>query len=370
MKIGIPVEIKNEEHRVSITPAGVQAFVEAGHQVFLENNCGLASGFTNEEYIEAGGQIVDSAKEAWEADMVIKVKEPLEPEYKYFRQGLLLFTYLHLANEEKLTRALLENKVNAIAYETVAEGRDLPLLTPMSQVAGRMAAIIGSQFLQQQYGGEGILLGAVPGVHKGTVTIIGGGNVGLNAAKMAVGLGANVNILDTNPERLKELDNLFGRDVQTLMSNSKNIDDAVAFSDLVIGAVLLPGGAKAPMLVRESTVAKMKPGSVMVDVAIDQGGIFETTDRVSTHLNPTYTKHGVIHYAVANIPGAVPRTSTYALTNATLPYALKIASKPLLELARENEAIAKGINTYQGKLTLESIAEDFHMEYTDVNTLI
>ncbi|NLW52492.1 MAG: alanine dehydrogenase [Tissierellia bacterium] len=369
MRIGVPVEIKNKEHRVALTPEGVHSFIGQGHTVYIEKGAGLPSGITNEDYLEVGAVIVDTAKEVWDCDMVIKVKEPLEEEFKYFREGLILFTYLHLANEEKLTRELLAKKVNAIGYETVSVDNNLPLLTPMSEVAGRMAPIIGSQFLQQSFGGKGILLGAVPGVQRGTVTIIGGGNVGLNAAKMAVGLGAHVNILDLSPRRLKELDDLFGNDIQTLISNSKNIADSVKNSDLVIGAVLLPGGAKAPRLVTEEMVKTMKKGSVIVDVAIDQGGIFETTDRVTTHDDPTYIKHGVVHYAVANIPGAVPRTSTYALTNATLPFALKIAKTPLLELAKNDYSIATGINTYGGKLTLESVSSLFGIEYTDIKEL-
>lgn len=370
MKIGIPVEIKNKEHRVALTPEGAHAFINEGHEVYIEKGAGLYSGITDEDYLEVGAQILESAEEVWACDMVIKVKEPLEKEFKYFREGLLLFTYLHLANEEKLTRELLDKKVNAIGYETVTVDKNLPLLTPMSEVAGRMAPIIGSQFLQQSFGGKGILLGAVPGVQRGTVTIIGGGNVGLNAAKMAVGLGAHVNILDLSPRRLKELDDLFGNDIQTLISNSKNIADAVKNSDLVIGAVLLPGGAKAPRLVTEEMVKSMRNGSVIVDVAIDQGGIFETTDRVTTHDDPTYVKHGVVHYAVANIPGAVPRTSTYALTNATLPFALKIARTPLLELAMKDHSIATGINTYGGKLTLASVSDLFDIPYTNIEDLM
>lgn len=370
MKIGVPVELKNKEHRVALTPSGVSILKNKGHEVLVQKDCGLASGISNEEYEAVGAIVVDKAEDVWACDMVLKVKEPLEEEFKYFREGLILFTYLHLANEPKLAKKLVEKKVTSIAYETVSEGHSLPLLTPMSQVAGRMAPIIAAQYLQQQNGGEGILLGAVPGVKRGIVTIIGGGNVGMNAAKMAIGLGANVNLIDMNPEKMKELDNLFGNDLQTLMSNPKNIEDAVKESDVVIGAVLLPGGAKAPKLVTEDMIKKMKKGSVVIDVAIDQGGIFETIDRVTTHDNPTFVKHGVVHYAVANIPGAVPRTSTFALTNATISYASMIADKPIEELIKQNPSIASGVNTYKGHLTLESIAKDQAIDYVNIYDLV
>ncbi|MDO5027235.1 MAG: alanine dehydrogenase [Tissierellia bacterium] len=370
MKIGVPVEVKNKEHRVALTPSGVSVLVEAGHEVYFEKDCGLSSGIANEEYEQVGAKQVESAKEVWACDMVLKVKEPLEEEFKYFREGLILFTYLHLANEPELAKELVKKKVTAIAYETVRENGKLPLLTPMSQVAGRMAPIIAAQYLQQQNGGEGILLGAVPGVKRGLVTIIGDGNVGVNAAKMAIGLGANVNLIGIDPEKMKELDNLFGTDAQTLMSNRKNIEDAVKESDVVIGAVLLPGGARAPKLVTEDMVKKMRPGSVVIDVAIDQGGIFETIDRVTTHDDPTFVKHGIVHYAVANIPGAVPRTSTFALTNATINYVKLLADKPLEDLIRDNEALAAGVNTYKGYLTLKSIAKEQGLDYKDVRELI
>lgn len=370
MRVGVPTEIKNKEKRVAMTPSGVMAFVEAGHDVLLQKGCGEASGISDEEYIEVGGQIVENPDQVWACDMVMKVKEPLAEEYKYFREGLIIFAYLHLANEYELTHELINKKVTAIAYETIAENGNHPLLMPMSQVAGRMASIIGAEFLQHHNGGEGILLGSVPGVHRGVVTIIGGGNVGVNAAKLAVGLGANVNILDRNPIRLKELDDLFGKDVQTLMSNPKNVRDAVLESDLVIGAVLLPGGAKAPNLVSEETVKQMRQGSVIVDVAIDQGGIFETTDEATTLEDPIYVKHGVVHYAVPNIPGAVPKTSTYALTNATLPYALAIANGDLGETIKKNIPLSLGINTFGGHLTLESIAEHMDLPYVNINDLM
>lgn len=370
MKIGIPKEIKNRENRVAITPEGVHALVDQGHEVFIETKAGLGSGITDQDYIESGAKIVENASQAWSNEMIMKVKEPLEEEFKYFKEGQILFTFLHLANEPLLTKALQEYKVNSIAYETITEGRDLPLLMPMSQVAGRMATIIGSQYLQSQKGGSGILLGSVPGVKRGRVTIIGGGNVGVNAAIMAIGLGADVTLIDRNPSKLKDLDLRFGKDMQTLVSNSKNIHDAVIESDLVIGAVLLEGGSKAPKLVKEDTVKQMKPGSVIVDVAIDQGGIFETIDKVTTHDNPVYEKHGVIHYAVANIPGSVPRTSTYALTNSTLKYALEIARNDITSLIKNNASIKNGVNTYLGHITNESVAKEHRLNYTNIDDLI
>jgi alanine dehydrogenase len=370
MKIGIPKEIKNNENRVAITPAGVMTLVKAGHEVYVEKGAGLGSGFFDEEYEKAGATIVPSAQDAWTAEMVLKVKEPLPEEYAYFREGLILFTYLHLAAEESLTKELVNKKVIGIAYETVQlTNGALPLLTPMSEVAGRMSVQVGAQFLEKPHGGKGILLGGVPGVRRGKVTIIGGGTAGTNAAKIAVGLGAEVTILDINAERLRELDDLFGEHVTTLMSNPYNIAEAVQQSDLVIGAVLIPG-AKAPKLVTEEMVRSMSPGSVLVDIAIDQGGIFETTDRVTTHDDPIYVKHGVVHYAVANMPGAVPRTSTFALTNVTIPYALQIANKGYRDACLQNEALLKGINTLNGSVTYEAVAQAHGLPYTDVRTLL
>jgi alanine dehydrogenase len=366
MIIGVPKEIKNNENRVAITPAGVMSFVQAGHTVLVEKDAGIGSGFTNEDYASAGAQIIEQAQDVWaKADMVMKVKEPLPSEYGYFRPGLILFTYLHLAAEPELTRALKEKGVIAIAYETVQIGRTLPLLTPMSEVAGRMAAQIGAQFLEKPYGGKGILLGGVPGVSRGKVTIIGGGVVGTNAAKVAVGLGADVTIIDLSADRLRELDDIFGHQITTLMSNPMNIAQAVAEADLVIGAVLIPG-AKAPKLVTEDMVKAMKPGSVIVDVAIDQGGIVETSDHVTTHDNPTYVKHGVVHYAVANMPGAVPRTSTLALTNVTLPYALQIANKGVYQAIADNHALKLGVNVANGEITYEAVARDLGYNYVPV----
>lgn len=363
MIIGVPKEIKNNENRVAITPAGVVAFKNAGHQVYVESSAGLGSGFTDTDYEAAGALMMSTASEVWEkADMIMKVKEPLPEEYAFFRPGLVLFTYLHLAAEPELTKALVDNEVFSIAYETVKSGRSLPLLTPMSEVAGRMAAQIGAQFLEKPYGGKGILLSGVPGVKRAKVTIIGGGVVGTNAAKVAVGLGAEVTLLDLNPDRLRELDDIFGNQITTIMSNSLNIANAVAESDLVIGAVLIPG-AKAPKLVTDSMVQAMSAGSVVVDVAVDQGGIFETVDHITTHDQPTYEKHGVVHYAVANMPGAVPRTSTMALTNVTVPYALQIANKGAIKAVKENVGLAEGVNTLNGFVTYEAVARDLGYDY-------
>lgn len=365
MLIGVPKEIKNNENRIAITPAGVNTFCKVGHEVIIETNAGIGSGFTNEDYLEAGARIVDSAAEAWSAEMVMKVKEPIAPEYGYFREGLILFTYLHLAAEPELARALTEKGVTAIAYETVEINRTLPLLTPMSEVAGRMASQIGAQFLQKSNGGKGILLSGIPGVSRGKVTVIGGGVVGTNAAKIAMGLGANVTIIDLSLERLRQLDDIFGNEIQTLMSNPLNIAQTIAESDLVIGAVLIPG-AKAPKLVTAEMVKAMSPGSVIVDVAIDQGGIFETVDRITTHDNPTYEKYGVVHYAVANMPGAVPRTSTMGLTNVTIAYALQIANKGVKKAIANNKALLLGVNTAAGYITYEAVATDLGYQYLSV----
>lgn len=370
MRIGIPKEIKNNENRVAMTPAGVIHLIKSGHDVFIEKDAGIGSGFKDDDYSAAGAKLVDSAQEAWSMDMVMKVKEPLPGEYQYFHENLILFTYLHLASEPGLTQALTEKKVIGIAYETVQlANRTLPLLTPMSEVAGRMAAQVGAQFLEKVYGGKGILLSGVPGVKRGKVTIIGGGVAGTNAAKMAIGLGAEVTIIDLSPDRLRQLDDIFGNDVITLMSNPYNIADAVKDSDLVIGAVLIPG-AKAPKLVTEEMIRSMSQGSVVVDIAIDQGGIFETTDQITTHDHPTYLKHGVVHYAVANMPGAVPRTSTIALTNVTVPYAVQIANKGYKQACLENEALLKGVNTLNGYVTYKAVAEALNLEYRDAKSLL
>ncbi|MEC1688365.1 alanine dehydrogenase [Bacillus mojavensis] len=362
MIIGVPKEIKNNENRVALTPGGVSQLVSNGHRVLVESGAGLGSGFENEAYESAGAEIIADPKQVWDAEMVMKVKEPLPEEYAYFRKGLVLFTYLHLAAEPELAQALKDKGVTAIAYETVSEGRALPLLTPMSEVAGRMAAQIGAQFLEKPKGGKGILLAGVPGVARGKVTIIGGGVVGTNAAKMAVGLGADVTIIDLNADRLRQLDDIFGHQIKTLISNPVNIADSVAEADLLICAVLIPG-AKAPTLVTEEMVKQMKPGSVIVDVAIDQGGIVETVDHITTHDQPTYEKHGVVHYAVANMPGAVPRTSTIALTNVTVPYALQIANKGAAKALEDNAALRAGLNTANGHVTYEAVAKDLGYEY-------
>ncbi|AHV95161.1 alanine dehydrogenase [Paenibacillus sabinae] len=366
MIIGVPKEIKNNENRVAITPGGVVSFVKEGHKVLVEKGAGLGSGFLDEEYAAAGAELIDSAAEVWSgAEMVMKVKEPLESEYGYFRAGLVLFTYLHLAPEPALAKALKDKGVFAIGYETVTEGRTLPLLTPMSEVAGRMSVQLGAQFLQKNHGGQGILLAGVPGVSRGKVSIIGGGVVGTNAAKMAIGLGADVTIVDLSADRLRQLDDIFGAQINTLISNPYNIAKAVAEADVLVGAVLIPG-AKAPKLVTEEMVKTMKPGSVIVDVAIDQGGIVETIDQVTTHDNPVFEKHGVLHYSVANMPGAVAKTSTIALTNVTVPYALQIAGKGALKAVQENEGLLNGVNIANGKITCKAVADALGEEYFTV----
>jgi len=370
MNIGVPKEIKNQENRVAMTPTGVVLLKRGGHQVFIETSAGIGSGFTDEQYIEAGAVIVDSAQEAWDQELIVKVKEPVQSEYGYFKEGQQLFTYLHLAAEEELTKALLESKVTAVAYETVQlADRSLPLLTPMSEVAGRMSTQMGVQYLEKTKGGKGILLAGVPGVSRGKVTIIGGGVAGTNAAKIALGLGANVTILDLSPQRLRELDDLFGSSVNLLVSNPVTIEQSVIEADVVIGAVLIPG-AKAPKLVKEETIKKMQPGSVIVDIAIDQGGIFETTDRITTHDDPVYTKHDVLHYAVANMPGAVPRTSTIALTNVTMPYVSAIANKGLVPALQQDLNLKKGLNTIDGKLTYEAVAVAMDLPFTPIEAVL
>ena len=370
MRIGVPKEIKVLENRVAITPGGVASFTAAGHEVLIETNAGVGSGFADEAYIAAGATIVATAQQAWDVDMVLKVKEPTSKEYSFFRDGLILFTYLHLAADRALTEALLEKKVTAIAYETVQlADRSLPLLSPMSEVAGRMATQIGSQYLEKINGGKGILLGGVPGVERGKVVIIGGGQAGENAARIAIGMGAAVTILDISATRLRELDAQFGNSIQTLMSNPFNIANAVAEADLVVGAVLIPG-AKAPKLVTEEMVRAMKPGSVIVDVAIDQGGIFETSDRVTTHEEPTYVKHGIVHYAVGNMPGAVPQTATIALTNNTVPYALLLANAGVEKAIEQNPPLHLGVNTYQGSLVYEQVALAHDLPYSPLQTKV
>lgn len=368
MIIGVPKEIKNLENRVAMTPDNVKVLVGDGHTVYIETNAGEGSQFSDSSYKEAGAEIKDSAAEVWKAEMVVKVKEPLEEEYDYFYDGLLLFTYLHLANEEKLTQALVDKGVTAVAYETMVKDGKLPLLTPMSEVAGKMSVQAGTRFLEKIHGGKGVLIGAVPTVNKSRVGIIGGGVVGENAAKIANGMGASVTILDLNPERLAELDNIFSGSVETLMSTPTNIAKVVQESDLVVTGVLI-AGAKAPILVTEEMVKSMEEGSVIVDIAIDQGGNVETSTHATTHEDPVYTKHGVIHYTVANIPGAVPRTSTLALTNATLLYTRAIAKKGI-EAALDNDTIFTGVNVYKGQITNEPIAITFDQEYTNLQELL
>ena len=370
MIIGIPKEIKNNENRVALPPSGVFDLTNRGHQVLVEKDAGKGSAITDEEYAAAGATMIDKAADVWAADMVMKVKEPLPEEYQYFRKGLLLFTYLHLAANKPLTEALVNSGVNAIAYENVQPADNtLPLLAPMSEIAGRMAAQIGANYLERVNGGKGILLSGVPGVRRGNVVVIGGGVVGLNAAKLALGLGANVTILDVSVPRLKELDIIFGNRVQTMMSNSFNIQECLKTADLVIGAVLIPGH-KAPTLVSREMVANIPDHSVIVDVAIDQGGIFETEDRVTTHDDPTYVKEGVVHYTVADMPGAVPQTATYALSNSTMNYANLLANNSLEELLKDNLALRRGVNTYNGKLTIEAVAKDLAMDYTPIDELL
>ncbi len=370
MKIGLPKEIKDNEYRVGLTPAGVLALTHAGHDVFVQKTAGEGSGFKDQEYDGAGAKLLDTADAVWEAgDMIVKVKEPIAPEYPRMRENQLLFTYLHLAPELELTKQMLDRKVTGVAYETITDqhGR-LPLLTPMSEVAGRMSVQVGATYLEKMNGGRGILLGGVPGVPAANVVIIGGGIVGTEAAKMAVGLGAKVTIIDRNLDRLRQLDDIFLSKVQTLASSKYAITEAISHADLVIGAVLVVGAA-APKLITRDMLHWIPPGAVLVDVAVDQGGCFETT-HATTHSNPTYYEEGVLHYCVANMPGAVPRTSTFALTNATLPYALDLANKGFEQAIKEDAGLCEGVNTYAGMLTYEAVATSQGLEYTPLDSLI
>jgi alanine dehydrogenase len=370
MIVGVPKEVKNSEFRVSMVPAGVDAMVKAGHTVLVERSAGVGSGIEDEHYLAAGAVLKDTAEEVWgESDMIVKVKEPLPQEYPLIKKGQILFTYLHLAPAPELTKALLARECIGVAYETVrlADG-SLPLLTPMSEVAGRMATQVGAATLGKSYGGRGVLLGGVPGVKRGVVTVIGGGVVGVNAAKIAVGMGAQVSILDVNHKRLAYLDDVFGNSISTIMSNSENIAQHVAQSDLVVGAVLIPG-AKAPWLVSREMLGGMRKNSVLVDVAIDQGGCFETS-KPTSHADPTYVVDDVIHYCVANIPGEVAHTSTYALTNVTLPYALQLAAKGAEQAALDDKALAEGVNVYKGKLTCGPVAEAVGETYTSLDACL
>ncbi|MEW9699081.1 alanine dehydrogenase [Paenibacillus sp. SI8] len=368
--VGVPKEIKNNENRVALTPGGVGMLRMAGHQVLIEAGAGVGSGFADEDYVKEGAILLAEASDVWaKSEMIMKVKEPLPSEYGYFRDGLILFTYLHLAAAGDLTEHLIKEGVTGIAYETIqlANG-SLPLLTPMSEVAGRMSVQIGAHFLEKFYGGRGILLGGVPGVPPADVVILGGGIVGTNAAKMALGLGANVVIIERSADRMRQLDDIFGGRVRTLMSNPYHIASAEQKADLLIGAVLIPG-ARAPRLVTEAMVQEMKPGAVIVDVAVDQGGSIETIDRVTSHSDPIYVKHGVLHYAVANMPGAVPRTSTLALTNVTLPYALELAGKGFRQAIAGNSPLQLGVNTCQGSVTHPAVAEALNRPYTRLSYL-
>ena len=371
MIIGVLKEIKNNENRVGLTPAGVSALVKNGHTVYVETQAGIGSGINDEEYIEAGGAIKQKNVEIFdEADIIVKVKEPLECEYDLFKEGQTLYTYLHLAPNESLTRALLKKKVTGIAYETVEESDgSLPLLVPMSEVAGRMSTQIGAHLLQKYNGGKGILLGGVPGVLPAEVVIVGGGIVGTNAAKMALGLGARVTVLDINAHRLAQLDDIFGGRIATLICNEFNVREMVKKADLLIGAVLVKG-AKAPKIVKEDMVKAMKKGSVIVDVAIDQGGSIETIDHITTHDNPSYERYGVIHYSVANMPGAVPRTSTYALTGVTLPYLINMANKGVKKALLEDKRLMLGLNTYDGKVTYDNVATALNVQYYNPENLL
>lgn len=369
MKIGIPKEIMNNENRVALTPAGVLSLTNEGHDVFIQTGAGTGSNFPDEEYENAGATIVGSAIEVWNNQLIMKVKEPFREEFDFLFKGQILFTYLHLASHKELTKKLIEKEVTAIAYETVqTANRALPLLTPMSEVAGYMATQLGAQYLEKTKGGKGVLLAGITGVKRGKVTIIGGGVVGTNAAKLAVGLGATVTIFDLNPVRLRELNDYFGNSVNVLMSNPLDIAEAIAESDLAIGSVLIPG-AKAPVLVTEEMVKSMAEGSVIVDVAIDQGGNFATSNQITSHDDPIFVQHGVLHYTVPNMPGAVPRTSTTGLTNATVPYILDIANKGYEQAVKDNQALRKGVNITQGKVTNQGVANALDYEYTPMESL-
>lgn len=369
MIIGLPKEIKNHEYRVGLTPSNVSDYIHAGHRVLVETGAGIGSGYPDEEYVQAGAVIVADPKEAWAGEMVVKVKEPIESEYQYFHEGMILYTYLHLADNEPLTAKLMERKVKAVAYETIV-GRHggLPCLAPMSHIAGRLSVQEGAKYLEKTFGGRGVLLAGVPGVACGKVVILGGGNVGTNACKMAVGMGAEVTVLDINLERLNYLDDIFPRQINTLYASRGNILEAIQDADLVIGAVLVPG-AVAPKLIKREDLKIMKPGAVIVDVAIDQGGNAETS-HATTHDNPIYEVDGIIHYCVANMPGAVSRTSTQALVNATLPYGLQIAEMGLEEACRRDKGLMEGLNCYDGKCTYQSVAEAFGLEFTNPTNLL
>ncbi|PKN51760.1 MAG: alanine dehydrogenase [Deltaproteobacteria bacterium HGW-Deltaproteobacteria-13] len=366
MKISIPKEIKIMEGRVAITPAGVKTLVENGHTVYVEKNAGIISGIGDDKYIASGAIILDSAADVWDAaEMILKVKEPLEPEFSLMKEGQILFTFLHLAADRTMTDRLLKKKIIGIAYETVQlPDGSLPLLAPMSEIAGRLAIQMGCACLEIKNGGKGILLSGVPGVASANVTIVGGGIAGLNAAHLAAGIGARVTILDVNLARLRYLEDIFHSRAVTLMANSTNIEESCAHADLIIGSVLIPG-AQAPKLITRDILRSMEKGSALVDIAIDQGGCAETS-KPTTHLDPIYIQEGIVHYCVANMPGAVPRTSTFALTNATLPYAVAIANKGYRKAIADDPALARGVNVHKGNLTCSRVAEAFCMDYTKI----
>jgi len=370
MIIGVPKEIKNNENRVALTPSGAQELVKLGHQVYLQANAGAGSGFADEIYVKAGAKILPDIKAVYQAaEMILKVKEPIEPEYNLIREGQLLFTYFHFASSEELTKAMLKQKAICIAYETVEKAdRSLPLLIPMSEVAGRMAIQQGAKYLEKPLKGRGILLGGVPGVQPAKVLVLGGGVVGTQAAKMAAGLGADVTIMDINLQRLRYLDDVMPANVNTFMSSEYNIRSLLGTHDLIVGAVLIPG-AKAPSLITRDMLKLMRPGTVMVDVAVDQGGCFETT-KPTTHQDPVYVIDDIVHYSVANMPGAVPYTSTLALTNATLPYAVQLANKGWQQACADNRELLLGVNAVQGDIVYEAVAEAFNMKFRPVEEVM
>ncbi|WP_321991380.1 alanine dehydrogenase [Marispirochaeta aestuarii] len=369
MILGCPKEIKKQEYRVGLTPHCVSAYSRRGHKVLVQKGAGEGSGFEDQEYAEAGARLVGTAEEAWAADMVVKVKEPLPEEYRFFRRDLILYTYLHLAAAEELTREMLETKVKGIAYETIqTDDGHLPCLTPMSEIAGRLSVQEGAKYLEKTFGGRGVLLGGVPGVERGKVAILGGGVVGMNACKIAVGMGAEVTILDISTARLAYMDDIFQTQITTLVSSERNIEKIARESDVIIGAVLIPG-AKAPRLIRREHLKLMKKGAVLVDVAVDQGGCFETT-RATYHDDPVYLVDNVIHYCVANMPGAVARTSTLALTNATLNHGLLLADRGVEAACAESAPLRRGLNTLDGRCTHRGVAEAFGIAYTDPATLL
>ena len=371
MIIGVPKEIKNKEDRVAVTPSGVETLVANGHKVIIETNAGIGSGFDDEQYREVGATIYNSAENIYlEAEIVVKVKEPQPSEYKLLKKNQILFSYLHLAIEPALTKELLDKKIIAIAYETIeTEDGKLPLLIPMSEVAGKMSVQIAANLLENRNGGSGVLLGGIPGVPAGKVLIIGAGHVGINAAKVAIGMGADVSIVDIETSKLRYADSIFGSNIKTYLSSEAVIKELIKHSDVVIGAVLIPG-CKAPRIITEEMVKSMRKGSVIVDLSINQGGIVETMDRITSIESPYYERHGILHYSVANIPGSVARTSTIALTNETIKYLLKIVNYGIVNSTKQDSALSKGINTYNGRLTNEGVARATNINYTEISSII